>query len=187
MEPSFPKWTKIIDLSKELHVRDFPLHEAFRPVANIVADESTTRQTVIEFVPTIPVEEWKKKAENIYFFTIDDKIVKIGGTRTGLKDRTQSYLCGHHIPERGKSRDCSKTNGYIYNTFDHYIRNGHAVKMWAYEIPPAVVKMNVWGKEVLVAAQTYTAFETQALELYKTTAGHYPALSDNSDPSHRSM
>jgi hypothetical protein len=49
-------------------------------------------------------------------------IIKIGGTRTGLKERCGSYLCGHHIEERDKSGDCSKTNAYIYNTFEFYLR-----------------------------------------------------------------
>ena len=53
---------------------------------------------------------------------MNDYIIKIGGTRTGLKERCGSYLCGHHVEERDKSGDCSKTNAYIYNTFEFYLR-----------------------------------------------------------------
>ena len=60
---------------------------------------------------------------SIYIFTINNYIVKIGGTRNGLKDRTNSYLCGHYILERGKSGKCSITNAFIYNTFDFYLQN----------------------------------------------------------------
>ena len=59
-------------------------------------------------------------------------IVKIGGTRTGLKGRVSSYLCGHHIEERGKSGDCSKTNGFIYNTMEFYLNLGCKIKMYGY-------------------------------------------------------
>jgi len=182
----YPDWTKIIDLGKELRLEDFPLHTHFQHVADIVTDVSTTRQTVIEFRPVIPKDLWKKETtEWIYIFTIDGRIVKIGGTRTGLAGRASSYLCGHHIKERGKSRDCSKTNGFIYNTFDHYLRKGHTIQMWAHELAPAIVTVDIWGTSKAVQAQVYTAYETTALQAYTAAAGHYPALSDNSDPSHR--
>lgn len=182
----YPKWTKILDLSKEIPIEEFQLSNYFHHVANIVESISVKRQTVIEFVPVIPREDWKKETtEWIYIFTIDNCIVKIGGTRTGLAGRASSYLCGHHIPERGKSRDCSKTNGFIYNTFDYYIRKGHTVKMWGFRIEPVTVNVNIWGETKDILPQIYTAFETNALEKYKTQTGHYPSLNDNSDPSHR--
>lgn len=184
--PLYPAWTKLLDLTKELRLADFPLSKHFTHVADIVPDTATTRQTVIEFRPTIPRDRWRKETtEWIYMFTINGHIVKIGGTRSGLAGRCGSYLCGHHIAERGKSRDCSKTNGFIYNTFDHYARNGHTIQMWAHELKPALVTVDIWGTPKEVQAQVYTALETTALETYKATAGHYPALSDNSDPSHR--
>jgi hypothetical protein len=64
---------------------------------------------------------------------INDYIVKIGGTRAGLRGRANSYLCGHHIKERSKSGDCSKTNGFIYNTFVHYLNKGFKIEMYAYK------------------------------------------------------
>jgi hypothetical protein len=181
----YSAWIKSIDLSKELRVPDFSLASNFRLVANIVADTKETRQTVIEFVPTIPLADWKKQTEWIYLLTIDERIVKIGGTRDSLKGRTGSYLCGHHIPERGKSRDCSKTNGFIYNTFDHYIQTGHSVQMWGFEVPAVEATVEIWGETKTIRTQVYTAYETHALELYHKEAGAYPALSDNSDPTHR--
>ena len=181
----YPNWTKILNLETELRLTEFSLHTHFRHVANIVEDHADTRQTVIRFEPVIDRGEWKKKSQWIYMLVIDGRIVKIGGTRTGLEGRCGSYLCGHHIPERGGSRDCSKTNGYIYNTFDHYVRNGHKIEMWACQIPSVRVTVDVWGTEMELDPQVYTAYETTALEAYKAEAGHYPALSDNSDPVHR--
>lgn len=183
----YPDWTKVIDLERELLLEDFPLLGHFRHVANIVEDISTTRQTVIEFQPVVDKATWKKDSvEWIYLFAVDGRIVKLGGTRTGLAGRASSYLCGHHIKERGKSRDCSKTNGFVYNTFDHYLRNGHTIQMWAYQLTPVFVSVDIWGENHTVMAQVYTAYETRALEAYKRITGHYPALSDNSDPNHRS-
>jgi hypothetical protein len=94
-------------------------------------------------------------------------------------------MCGHYTDDRGKSGKCSVTNAYVYNTFDYYIRNGHVVEMWGYEIPAVEVTVAVWGVEKNIRAQVYTAYETGALDSYSREAGHYPVLSDNSDPSVR--
>ena len=181
----YSAWVKNLSLDKELRLSEFSLHEKFKHVANIVEDTVESRQTVIRFDPVIPASEWARNTEWIYIFTIDDRIVKIGGTRDSLKGRAGSYLCGHHIPERGKSRDCSKTNGFVYNTFDDYIRNGHTIQMWGCEIPAVEATVDIWGTQKTIRTQVYTAYETHALETYRKETGHYPELSDNSDPTHR--
>jgi len=129
---------------------------------------------------------WKDQASQwIYIFTVNEKIVKIGGTRSGLKGRAGSYLCGHHTTHRGKSGKCSVTNAYIYNTFEDCLKNNNTVKMYGFRIPDIKVEMSVWNKNITFSPQTYTVFETTALEQYKIECGNYPQLSDNSDPSHR--
>jgi len=178
-------WVKILDLSKELSIDTFSLFEKFKHVANIVLTPSSAK-TCILFDPIIDHNEWKNKTSQwIYIFTINEKIVKIGGTRSGLKGRSVSYMCGHHTTDRGKSGKCSVTNAYIYNTFEFYLRNDNSVKMYAFKIPDMKIEMPVWGKNVTFSPQTYTVFETSALEQYKIECGSYPQLSDNSDPSHR--
>lgn len=183
------KWIKVLPLDKELSMEGFSLFPKFKHVADVIETSKSSapkKQTVIHFEPTISKDEWtSKNFQWIYMFVVDGKIVKIGGSRTGLAGRAGSYLCGHHVQERGKSGDCSKTNGYIYNTFDHYLRNGSVVKMYAFQIPDIKVNVDVWGKTLEISPQVYTAYETSALESYKAEAGHYPCLSDNSDPAHR--
>jgi hypothetical protein len=112
-------------------------------------------------------------------------IVKIGGTRTGLKGRVSSYLCGHHIKERGKSGDCSKTNGYIYNTLEFYLKLGSKIQMYGYELPKTEFTIEIFGKERKIIAQTYHAYESTFLEDYKNNYNVYPILSDNSDPDYK--
>ena len=85
-------------------------------------------------------------------------IVKIGGTRTGLKGRTVSYLCGHHIKERGKFGDCSKTNGFIYNTFIFYLNLGCKIKTYGYKLPKLEMTIKIFGKEKKISTQTYIIF-----------------------------
>jgi hypothetical protein len=117
------KWVKEIDFDKSIKMTDYNRKEYFKPIMDIVLDNdmkngNKKRMTLIKFEPTISIEEYNSKTEWLYIFVIDGRIVKIGGTRTGIKGRVASYLCGHHVEERGKSGDCSKTNGFIYNTFE---------------------------------------------------------------------
>jgi hypothetical protein len=185
MAPS--KWIKQIDLSKEITFEEFSLHNHFTHVANVIqTPQDVSRQTVITFEPTIPKEQWNEQtAQWIYILTINSRIVKIGGTRNGLKQRTGSYLCGHHTEDRGLSGKCSVTNAYLYNTLDHYIRNGSQVKMYGYRIPSVQVTVDIWGSSKVIEAQVYNAFESRAIDSYRRNTGHNPQLSDNSDPLHR--
>ena len=131
-ESSFvKKWIKLIPTNKTIPFEDYNRKAHFIPIADIVLDRecftsgkkqgNKKRNTLIQFVPTISTEAFNKKTEWLYLLVMNGRIVKIGGTRTGLKGRIASYLCGHHVEERGKSGDCSKTNGFIYNTFEFYL------------------------------------------------------------------
>jgi hypothetical protein len=189
------KWVKLIPIDKTIPFKEYNRKDHFIPIADIVLDSelSTTgknqgnkkRNTLIQFVPTISPEEFNKKTEWLYLLVINDAIVKIGGTRTGLKGRVASYLCGHHIEERGKSGDCSKTNGFIYNTFEFYLSLGCKIQMYGYELPKTEITIEIFGKEKKITAQTYHAYESTFLEDYKKNYKEYPILSDNCDPDYK--
>jgi hypothetical protein len=189
------KWIKPILLEKTVSLEAYNRKDHFIPIADIVLDDKvfTTgkkqgnkkRNTLIEFVPKISAEDFNKKTEWLYLLVINDRIVKIGGTRTGIKGRVASYLCGHHIEERGKSGDCSKTNGFIYNTFEFYLRLGCKIEMYGYELPKTEITIEIFGKETKITAQTYHAYESTFLEDYKKKYNEYPVLSDNCDPDYK--
>lgn len=185
------KWIKIFDEENMENFNEYKRKEHFVIVADVVTDNDLTkkntkkRSTLIKFVPTIPIENFNRKTEWLYIFTINDKIVKIGGTRTGLKGRVASYLCGHHIEERGKSGFCSKTNGFIYNTFEHYLKLNHIIKMYGYELPKTELTIEIFGKKTKINAQTYHAYESTFLEDFKLKYKSYPYLNDNCDPDYK--
>ena len=185
------KWIKIINFEETICFENYNNKNDFIKVANIIGDNekkengNKKRDTVIQFIPSISIDEFKRKNEWIYIFTIDKKIVKIGGTRDGLKGRVSSYLCGHHIQERGKSGDCSKTNAYIYNTFDFYINNGYNIEMYGYKIPEKNFEIIILGNKQFVKAQTFHAYETIYLEDYKKKYDSYSQLNDNCDPNYK--
>jgi hypothetical protein len=188
-------WIKTIQIDKTIPFQEYNRKDYFIPIANIILDNelydsgqnkgNKKRNTLIQFIPTISTKEFNKKAEWLYLLVINDMIVKIGGTRTGLKGRVSSYLCGHHIKERGKSGDCSKTNGYIYNTLEFYLKLGSKIQMYGYELPKTEFTIEIFGKERKIIAQTYHAYESTFLEDYKNNYNVYPILSDNSDPDYK--
>lgn len=195
-ESSFvKKWIKLIPTNKTIPFEDYNRKGHFIPIADIVLDRecftsgkkqgNKKRNTLIQFVPTISTEAFNKKTEWLYLLVMNGRIVKIGGTRTGLKGRIASYLCGHHVEERGKSGDCSKTNGFIYNTFEFYLNLGCKIQMYGYELPKTEITIEIFGKETKITAQTYHAYESTFLEDYKKNYNEYPILSDNCDPAYK--
>jgi hypothetical protein len=91
----------------------------------------------------------------------------------------------HHILERKKSGKCSVTNAYVYNTLHFYLKNRFDIEIYAHEITPVIVDINIFGNNTTVTAQVYQAYETLTLEEYKKQTGKYPCLSDNADPNYK--
>jgi hypothetical protein len=192
---TFKKWIKIIPNDKTVPFEEYNRRDYFIPIADVVLDRELItsgkkqgdkkRITLIKFIPTISNEEFNKKNEWLYLLVINGMIVKIGGTRTGLKGRVVSYLCGHHIEERGKSGDCSKTNGFIYNTLEFYLKLGCDIKMYGYKLPKTEITIEIFGTETTIKAQTYHAYESKLIEDYKKNYNCYPILSDNCDPDYK--
>lgn len=189
-------WIKLIQINNTADYDTYSKKDHFKLVANIKLDNEIhnkgknkgrkMRNTLILFEPTIELKEFDEDtAEWIYIFTINNRIVKIGGTRTGLKGRVGSYLCGHHIKERGKSGDCSKTNGYIYNTFVFYANLNCDIKMYGFKLPKTEVEIEILDKKIKVIAQTYHAYESIYMADYKEHYDMVPVLCDNSDPKYK--
>ena len=188
-------WIKLISIEKTILFEEYNRKKYFISIADVVLDNELfiskknkipkKRKTLIKFVPKISNGEFNEKKEWLYLLVINGRIVKIGGTRTGLKGRVVSYLCGHHVKERGKSGDCSKTNGFIYNTFEFYLQLGCKIEMFGYELPKTQITIEIFGKETKIMAQTYHAYESTFLEDYKKMYNEYPMLNDNCDPDYK--
>lgn len=180
------RWIKEICFDNELSFISYKRKNDFIHVANVKKDLEIKRQTVIKFVPVIRQELFNLKKEWIYLFTINDKIVKIGGTRNGLKERCGSYLCGHHVKERGKKEKSSITNRYIYNTFDYYLQNKAEIKMYAKELKPIKIKQKILDEDIEILTQTYHAYESVYLyDFKKINNNTFPILNNNCDPKYR--
>lgn len=180
------KWIKLIDKKTVIEYDNYNRKSMFIHVADVLLDNDVKndgtkkRNTLIIFKPVIQLKEFNDKTtEWIYIFTINNNIVKIGGTRTGLKGRVGSYLCGHHVKERGKSGDCSKTNGFIYNTFVFYLQLKFKIKMYAYKLPKAEIEIDIFNAKQKILVQTFHIYENTFFTDYKKTYDNIPVLCDN--------
>lgn len=180
-------WICVEDFTSESKIDKFGISKKFIHVCNIIEPnkEDIDNNNLIEFDPVIEKEKWDVEKEWIYIFTIDDHIVKIGGTRNGLKKRTQSYMCGYYTKNRGYPGKMSGTNATIYNTFAHYLQEGCEIKMYAYEIPIYKLKTTHFNIEIEIAVQTFHGVESIVIAEYKKLNGSIPFLCKNSDPNYR--
>jgi hypothetical protein len=191
---SIKKWIKLIPIDKTIPFDEYNRKHNFILLANIVLDSELftsgkkqgqkKRNTLIALANftddvIVPQVEW------IYMFVINNRIVKIGGTRDGIKERFGSYLCGHHIEERGKSGKASETNKYIYNTLFFYLNCGCEIKIYGCELPIEEITRNVFGRETKIRVQTYHSYESVLIDEFCEQTGFIPFLCNNSDPKYK--
>ena len=129
------------------------------------------------------------RSEWIYLLVVNGRIVKIGGTRDGLRGRTSSYCCGIHVVENGKSGKASVTNSYIYNTFEFYLKLGCQIEMYGYELPviqlPPITILD--RQDVVIRPQTYQAYETIFIDNFVKLYGFQPFLCNNCDSKYKDI
>jgi hypothetical protein len=190
------KWVKLIPRYKTIPVEDFKERGHFIHLANVVKDDEVfpsgdrhgkkKRNTLIELKTVVDGALLEQKSEWLYMIVINDRITKIGGTRDGIKGRFGSYLCGHHIEERGKSGKASETNKYIYNTLYFYLEMGCDIKLFGYKLPEEEITRSVFGRDVKIRVQTYHSYESILIDEFRKQCGFIPFLCDNSDPDYKS-
>ena len=184
------KCIKIITNEKTTLIENYKNKKYFKLIGEIVLDTDEyngkkKKDTILKIIPNITIEEFSNRNEWIYLFLINNRIVKIGGTRTGIKNRWLSYLSGHHTIERGKSGDCSKTNSFIYNTFEFYLHLDCKIEMYGYELPKKELEIELLDIKHMIIPQTYHAYESLFLQDYKKENGEFPILCNNGDPDYR--
>lgn len=174
-----PRYTiTIADIRRySMKFEDFSHSSSFTHVADVLIDR-TERQTLVEFSP-VDVHKWRDHGNWIYMFTVDDFIVKIGGTKNGLKQRAGSYLCGHYTRASGK---CSVTNGLIYNTLLSYLKDGAVIRMYGMKCLPVVATVDVFGECHTVEAQIFDVYESVLIRKHAVEHGAPPIFSSRSDP-----
>ena len=182
---------------KELRVEDTTVEQfntitngVFVKSADIILDNSTKCKTVLKVIPT-DKKQWKAEREAIYLFTRNGRVMKIGGTRTGMNKRWGSYKCGHCVPERKMNNGeqypgkMSVTNAHIYHTIEDDLLKGNHWEFWTWWLPTVKVTVDIMGSQCVVVAQTYHAYESRCIEIFRKESGDIPQLCDNADPNYR--
>jgi len=192
---NYQKWVKEMKLSDYLPFDSFEINQRFKMMGEIVLDdekkENGEKQRKTMWKVNIPEDmegEYKRRQNCVYILVCNGKIIKIGGTKTGMKERIVSYYCGHYITGMKKKNGdvcegkMSITNAYIYWTIYENLRQGNTFNVYVYAIPDEIIEMDIFNTRVNVPVQTYDAYEAAVLNMYRSTMGHYPVLSDNGHP-----
>ena len=191
--PARQQWKKILVEEGILNMGDYNTicENKFVKRASIILDDSPKRQTTIMTSVNVDQESiWKSKNEHIYCIVRNGRIMKIGGTRTSMKERWGSYLCGHCVPERAMKSGgnfpgkMSVTNAHLYHTIEEDLLAGNSWEFWTWVLPVISVSVYILGTPTEVIAQTYHAYESRCIQKFKDTTGVIPQLCDNSDPSY---
>ena len=186
-------WAKPIITENTITIQHFNTlcDNQFTKKSNIELDSSTSRQTTI-YTTNFDTPVWKEKSEHIYALVRNELIMKLGGTRTGLKERWSSYLCGHCVQQRMTKRTgeafpgkMSVTNAHLYHTIEKDLLDTDSTwELWSWKLPLVKIPVVILNEEVNVIAQTYHAFESICIKKFKDVTGHIPLLCNNSDPGY---
>lgn len=188
-------WKKIL-LPEKVTIADYNERCGgnFQLCGDIVLDEAPQRQTTLTvLVDPSNSSRWKRETEHIYAIVRNGEIMKLGGTRTGMKKRWDSYKCGHCVPQRLQKRTgepfpgkMSVTNAHLYHTIENSLLKGDQWQFWSWELPEHTFSVQMpTGVSVQIATQTYHAYESWSMTEFKDMAGHIPQLCNNSDPNYR--
>jgi len=180
------KWIKPINTGKCLSITAYneSCGNVFNKEASITLDSSNTRQTVIQAIPLCKTK-WNQKRDKVYIIVKDGNIIKIGGTRDSMKGRFGSYLCGHHVIERGKNGKMSVTNAHIYHTIENdLLDNDSNWEFYTWELPITQQLVTIFNNDISIVCQVYHAYESICIKKYKEITGELPILCDNADPTY---
>lgn len=165
----------------------------FQLCGDIMLDDAPQRQTTLTVRIDPPNSaRWKRKTEHIYAIVRNGEIMKLGGTRAGMKERWGSYKCGHCVPQRIKRTGqpypgkMSVTNAHVYHTIEDSLLKGDIWQFWSWELPEHFLTVQMpTGVSIQIATQTFHAYESWSINEFRDIAGHIPQLCDNSDPNYR--
>lgn len=181
----YKKWIKLIPKDRVVPFVQYARAPDFTKVVDVVLDESA-RKTHLKLTPLVDPGTYRDSHEWIYLLVVDGDIVKIGGTRKGLRHRLDvSYGCGRCVEERGGSGKCSVTNAFVYNTLVFYAESGSKIEVYGRLLPPYHVAVPMFGTTVNIKAQVFHGIESTYMSDFRETYGFLPFMSDNSDPTHR--
>ena len=120
-----------------------------------------------------------REHEWIYLFTVDDRVVKIGGTRLSLLDRFHGYQCGNV--------SCQGTNKKIHDTFYFYLLLGCKIKFYGIKLSSGDYISRILDYDIRIRQQIYHVYESVYIYDYLKQYRFKPILSQFADPKYANL
>ncbi|MBT4209279.1 hypothetical protein HOE22_13200 [Candidatus Woesearchaeota archaeon] len=168
---------RTIDLNTELSV------EEFLPLGwELYTENYLTTENKLG----IGMTYCKGKTEHchlVYLIVIGGKVVKIGGSETGLGKRWGSYNNGRPDIRKGAGNG-SVTNYYVTEAIREALNQGYKVEWYVKKMEYRTEELTLYSGEVLsnkiYPIGKYKDHEKDLLTLYESKNGNHPCLSSNS-------
>jgi len=145
----------------------------FKKVGYCIITEDKNGKEVMKSI----LSEKKKKQEWIYIITVDNFILKAGGTADGIGGRFGSYRAGT-IKNR-ENGTCSVTNYIVQQSILNMIRLGHKVEIYGYKVPSVTVNLDVFGLTKEIKTSIFKQYEETIFNILEQKFGSRPILSLN--------
>ena len=178
-------WVKNLDGNVGMKINDYDYFDNFIKVGDFKLKKDKLDLEVSKEMETL----YSKRQNLIYIITRKDEILKIGGTKVGMKNRMSSYKCGYYIKERRNNKGenypgkMSATNAYVYHSIYHYTKyEKDTFSLHIYPIEDIYVEIEIFGKKKKIKTQIYDEWEKQALDIYIEKFRKMPVLCNNSHP-----
>lgn len=172
--------SRYINLDDELGVEKFT-EFGFEKVADMVLTDTNNIGLKMMYKEYISTTEYNEHCHGVYLIVIDGKVVKIGGTETGLAKRWGSYNNGTDKIRNGAGNG-SVTNYYVATALKEALKKGYSVEWYYKKMEYQIKTLNLYGttvNEMVCTNGTYKTHEKSLLDFYKNTTGNYPKLSSN--------
>tara|TARA_R110002074_G_scaffold139425_1_gene285146 strand:+ start:208 stop:783 length:576 start_codon:yes stop_codon:yes gene_type:complete len=172
---------RTIDLNKELPVEDFLKFGWTKYTYNELTDNNNIGMSM-NVVEGITTKDKNEHCQGVYLLTVNGKVVKIGGTETGLAKRWGSYNNGTKKIRMGAGNG-SVTNYYIIQALKAALKQGYIVEWYFKKMDYIEEEVELYSGEViqnrLYPNGQYKDHEKDLLSYYESITGFHPVLSSN--------
>lgn len=185
----YQPWLHNLDLNAALSIEDYPLQQYFTFIGQLhLQDPARSINNYlwnISDIIHIDNSEYIRCRDIIYMFVCDDKIIRIKGHGSSLKNLINSIHIGHFIPPRLENNNQEFTevtthdNEVMYNTIYHYLATNHRIDLYYCVVEPVYIVRDILGIVHNIRTGFLREYEEMAIGNYITMRGKVPDLNMN--------
>jgi len=178
-------WLHNLDLNAALSIEDYPLQNHFTFVGQLHLQDPT--HSINNYLWNInenlriDINDYNMCQDIIYILVCDDKIIRIKGFNSGLKNLIHNIHLGHFIPPRLDNNlefteVTTHENEILYNTIYHYLTTSHTIDLYYFPVEPIYIARNIFGSIHNIKISLLKEYEEFAIGRYMTMRGKVPDL-----------